>query len=89
MKDTKNTKKILVQQMATQNLYISQYNCIITSQVSTYFFVSDKIINNRDNFRMKCLSYNVFLVIFDTCDVVYNWSISLLPLTELDNLFEE
>ena len=51
--------------------------------------MSDKIINNTDDFRMKCLSYNVFLVIFDTCDVVYNWSISLLPLTELDNLFEE
>ena len=29
----------------------------------------------------------VFLVLFDTCDVVYNWSISLLPLV-LDNLFE-
>ena len=26
-------------------------------------------------------------VLFDTCDVVYNWSISLLPLV-LDNLFE-
>ncbi len=30
----------------------------------------------------------VFLVIFDTCDVVYNWSISLLPPIVLDNLFE-
>ena len=29
----------------------------------------------------------VFLVIFDTCDVVYNWSISLLPPIVLDNLF--
>ena len=28
-----------------------------------------------------------FLVIFDTCDVVYNWSISLLPPIVLDNLF--
>ena len=29
----------------------------------------------------------VFLVIFDTCDVVYDWSISLLPPIVLDNLF--
>ena len=30
----------------------------------------------------------VFLFIFDTCDVVYKWFISLLPPIELDNLFE-
>ena len=29
----------------------------------------------------------VFLVIFDTCDVVYNLSISLLPSNVLDNQF--
>ena len=29
-----------------------------------------------------------FLVIFDTCDVMYNWSISLLPPIVLDNLFD-
>ena len=29
----------------------------------------------------------VFLVIFDTYDVVYNWLISLLPPIVLDNLF--
>jgi len=29
----------------------------------------------------------VFLVIFDTYDVVYNWFISLLPPIVLDNLF--
>ena len=29
----------------------------------------------------------VFLVIFDTCDVVYNLFISLLPPIVLDNLF--
>ena len=29
----------------------------------------------------------IFLVIFDTCDVMYNWSISLLPPVVLDNLF--
>ena len=30
-----------------------------------------------------------FLVIFDTCDVVCNWSISLLPPFVLDNLSGE
>ena len=29
-----------------------------------------------------------FLVVFDTCDVLYNWSISLLPTIVLENLFE-
>ena len=73
--------------------------------------MSDKIINNIDNFRVKSISYSEkgtifvififcsyifslilknmsndvrkyrFLGIFDTCIVVYNWSISL------DNLF--
>jgi len=28
-----------------------------------------------------------FHVIFDTCDVVYHWLISLLPHNVLDNLF--
>ena len=95
----------------------SHYSCILTSQVSTYF-LSDKIINNSDNFRIKCLSHSkisailcvfyflfytfylnlenmltkvrnfVFLVIFDTCDVMYHFSVSLLPPIVLDNLFE-
>ena len=30
----------------------------------------------------------VFLDIFDTCDVMYNFSISLLPPIVLDNLFD-
>jgi len=30
----------------------------------------------------------VFLVMFDTCDVVYIWSISLLPPIVLDIIFE-
>ena len=29
----------------------------------------------------------VFLVTFDTCDVVYNWFIYMLPPIVLDNLF--
>ena len=49
---------------ATVNLLLSlsivhtltQYSCILTSQVSTKFDVSEKIINNSDNFRIKCLS---------------------------------
>ena len=38
---------------------------------------------------LKNMSTNVrkFLVIFDTCDVAYNWFISLLPPNVLDNLF--
>ena len=31
----------------------------------------------------------VFLVGFDTCDVMYNWSTSLLPPIVLDNLFDK
>ena len=41
-----------------------------------------------------CVLYFIFLhfilfnlVIFDTCDVMYNWSISLMPPIVLDNLF--
>ena len=56
-------------------------------------FLSDNIINNSDNFYLileniltNVRSFN-FPVIFDTCDVVYNWSISLLPPIVLDNLF--
>ena len=30
-----------------------QYRYILTSQVSTQFFVSDKIINNSANFRLN------------------------------------
>ena len=36
----------------------SQYICILSSQVSIQFFLSDKIIKNSDNFRIKCLSYS-------------------------------
>ena len=34
------------------------YNCILTSQLCQLSFVSDKIINNSDNFRIKWLSYS-------------------------------
>ena len=30
----------------------------------------------------------VFLIIFDTCDVMFNWSISLLLPIVLDNQFD-
>jgi len=73
-------------------------------------FVSDKIINNSDNFGIKWLFYGkifsvftlfylilenmstnvrkfLFPCLFDTCDVEYNLSISLLPPIVLDNLF--
>ena len=74
--------------------------------------MSDKIINNSDNFIIECLSCSkkcnfyvftylieswktcqlmlanfVFLDIFDTCDVMHDLFISLLPPIVLDNLF--
>ena len=39
-----------------------------------------KMSTNGRKFRFSCY-------IFDTCDVVYNWSISPLPPIVLDNLF--
>ena len=44
-----------------------------------FYFILENMSTNVRNFR--------FLVIFDTCDVVYIWSISLLPPIVLDNLF--
>ena len=35
-----------------------QYNCISVFSRVNLVFVSDKIINNSDNFRIKCLSYS-------------------------------
>jgi len=97
--------------MCTLYIHTVQLYSDVTSVNSV--FVSDKMINNSDNFRVKWLSYSkisailcvpyflflhfiwfwktcqlmwgnfVFLVIFDTCDVVYNWSISLLLVSEL------
>ena len=46
----------------------------------TVLFDLGKYVTNVRKFR-------VFLVIFDTCDVVYNWFISLLPPILLDNLY--
>ena len=38
----------------------SQYSCILSSQLTSVnsVFASDKIINNRDHFRIKCLSHS-------------------------------
>ena len=62
-------KQTLVQQMATQNLYtLSSVFFYVTSVNSV--FVSDKIINNSDNFRIKCLSYSeisAILCVFSFC----------------------
>ena len=46
-----------------------------------HFFITSCHVMST-NVRKLC-----FLVIFDTCDVLYNWSISLLPPIVLDNLF--
>ena len=98
------------------NIEFVQLYSYLRSVISV--FASAKIINDSENFRIKCLSYSkiiailcvlyflfytfylnlenmltkvrnfVFLVIFDTCDVMYHFSVSLLPPIVLDNLFE-
>ena len=45
------------------------------------------ILFNLEKKRQQIWENLVFLVIFDTCVVLYNWSISLLPPIVLDNLF--
>ena len=44
-----------------------------------FYLILENMSTNVRKFRF---------VIFDTCDVVYNWSISLLPPIVLDNLFD-
>ena len=36
----------------------SQYSCFLSSHSVNSVFVSEKIINNSDNFRIKCFSYS-------------------------------
>ena len=40
----------------------SQYSSVFLRHKCQLSFVSDKIINIRDNFRIKCLFYNKYLV---------------------------
>ena len=58
----------------------SEISAILSSLISVYKAFYLILENMGENV--------VFLVIFDTCDVMYNWSISLLPPIVLDNLFE-
>ena len=59
---------------------ISATLCVLNFCFYTFLFNLGEHVNwYKKNF--------VLLVIFDTCDVVYNWSISLLPPIVLDNLF--
>ena len=63
------TKKIIKYTIDGSVVFLhSQYSCILTSQVSNQFYVSDKIINNSDNFRIKSLSFSekelFFFVLF-------------------------
>ena len=51
----------------------SQYSCFLTSQVSTVF-VSDKIIDNSDNFRLSAyltVKYVKFYVFFIFCSYTF------------------
>ena len=63
----------------------SSYRIVLTlnSLVSVFTFVYLILKNMSNNVR----KYR-FPVIFYTCDVVFNWFISLLPPIILDNLFE-
>ena len=63
---------------------ILQYNkcnfiCYLFSVFILFYLILENMSANVRKFR--------FLVIFDTCDIVYNGSISLLPPVVLDNLF--
>ena len=45
--------------------------CSLFSVFTLFYLILENMSTNVRKFRI--------LVIFDTCDVVYNWSISLLP----------
>ena len=53
--------------------------CPLFSVFTLFYLIYENMSTNVRKF--------VFFVIFDTCDVVYNWFISLLPPIVLDNLF--
>ena len=59
----------------------NKYNfiCPLFSVFTLFYLILEYTSTNVRNF--------VFLVILDTCDVIYNWSISLLLPIVLDNLF--
>ena len=53
--------------------------CVLYFSFTLFYLILENMSTNVRNI--------VFLVIFDTCDVMNNWSISLLPSIVLDNLF--
>ena len=53
--------------------------CSLVSVFTLFYLILENMSTNVRTFA--------FLVIFDTCDVVYNWLISLLPPIVLDYLF--
>ena len=54
----------------------SAYFCSLFSAFALFYLILENMGENV-----------VFLVIFDTCDVMFNWFISLLQPIVLDNLF--
>ena len=54
--------------------------CSLVSVFTLLYFILENMSTIWEHF--------VFVGIFDIYDVVYNWSISLLPPIALDNLFE-
>ena len=61
---TGTLKQILVQQMATGRICTLSVQLYSDVTSVNLVFVSDKIINNGDNFRIKCLSYSKITTIF-------------------------
>ena len=57
--------------------------CFLVFDLTLFYSILEYMTQLTTNVRKF-----FFLVIFDTCDVVYNWTISLLPPILLDNLFE-
>ena len=57
--------------------------CFLVFDLTLFYSILEYMTQLTTNVRKF-----FFLVIFDTCDVVYNWTISLLPPIVLDNLFE-
>ena len=66
--------------------------CFSYSEISAilcvlYFLIVHFFISSWKTCQLMFENF-FFLVVFDTCDVAYNWSISLLPPIVLDNLFD-
>ena len=78
------SNKIISDNFRTKSVSYSEKGAILSVIYFPRFTLFYLILKKTCQIIWK---YFVFLVIFDTCDVVYNWSFSLLPPIVLDNLF--